>query len=166
MGGGCGISADQLLDALPGRQPLLRQRPWRCVLGGGGAPQGRRQLQGGENEQSFRYESQKVVHASFADYTAIAEWLETWLPDATFIFKEGFTFVTGDDPVDGWPSMPVPGGARLDQSSRRSNTYEPQFSTEVKMISLAIHRHLLDLATLLDHTMAFDASSPKINVAA
>ena len=91
-----------------------------------------------------------MVHASFADYTAIAEWLETWLPDATFIFKEGFTFVTGDDPVDGWPSMPVPGGARLDQSSRRSNTYEPQFSTEVKMISLAIHRHLLDLATLLD----------------
>ena len=124
---------------------------------------------GGENGQSFRYEPQKVVHASFAYYTAVAEWLETWLTDATFIFKEGFAFVTGDDPVDGWPSMPIPGGARLDQSdqsSRRSNTYEPQFSTEVKMISLDIHRHLLDLATLLDHTMAFDASSPKINVAA
>ncbi|XP_062195968.1 cytokinin dehydrogenase 11-like [Phragmites australis] len=58
----------------------------------------------------------RVVYASFADYTADAEWLVTRPPDAAFDYVEGFAFVNSDDPVNGWPSVPIPGGARFDPS--------------------------------------------------
>jgi hypothetical protein len=56
----------------------------------------------------------RVVYASFAEYTADAEWLVTRPPDAAFDYVEGFAFVNSDDPVNGWPSVPIPGGARFD----------------------------------------------------
>ncbi|TVU05607.1 hypothetical protein EJB05_48776, partial [Eragrostis curvula] len=58
----------------------------------------------------------RVVYASFADYTADAEWLVTRPPDAAFDYVEGFAFVNSDDPVNGWPLVPFPGGARFDPS--------------------------------------------------
>uniref|UniRef100_A0A0A9BK98 cytokinin dehydrogenase n=1 Tax=Arundo donax TaxID=35708 RepID=A0A0A9BK98_ARUDO len=58
----------------------------------------------------------RVVYASFADYTADAEWLVTRPPDAAFDYVEGFAFVNSDDPVNGWPSVPIPGGSRFDPS--------------------------------------------------
>lgn len=57
-----------------------------------------------------------MVYASFADYTADAEWLVTRPADAAFDYVEGFAFVNSDDPVNGWPSVPIPGGARFDAS--------------------------------------------------
>ncbi|KAJ1268773.1 hypothetical protein BS78_07G159700 [Paspalum vaginatum] len=66
--------------------------------------------------QSVRWT--RVVYASFADYTADAEWLVTRPPDggAAFDYVEGFAFVNSDDPVNGWPSVHIPGGARFDPS--------------------------------------------------
>jgi cytokinin dehydrogenase len=56
----------------------------------------------------------RTVYASFAEYAADAEWLVTRAPDAAFDYVEGFAFVNSDDPVNGWPSVPIPGGARFD----------------------------------------------------
>ncbi|KAG2579228.1 cytokinin dehydrogenase 11-like [Panicum virgatum] len=56
----------------------------------------------------------RAVYASFAEYAADAEWLVTRAPDAAFDYVEGFAFVNSDDPVNGWPSVPIPGGARFD----------------------------------------------------
>ncbi|KAK3123599.1 hypothetical protein QOZ80_8AG0633390 [Eleusine coracana subsp. coracana] len=56
----------------------------------------------------------RVVYASFADYTADAEWLVTRPADAAFDYVEGFAFVNSDDPVNGWPMVPFPGGAGFD----------------------------------------------------
>lgn len=57
-----------------------------------------------------------MVYASFAEYTADAERLVTRPPAAAFDYVEGFAFVNSDDPVNGWPSVPIPGGARFDAS--------------------------------------------------
>ncbi|CAO2169324.1 unnamed protein product [Urochloa humidicola] len=56
----------------------------------------------------------RVVYGSFEEYTADAEWLVTRPAEEAFDYVEGFAFVNGDDPVNGWPSVPIPGGARFD----------------------------------------------------
>ncbi|CAL5005850.1 unnamed protein product [Urochloa decumbens] len=56
----------------------------------------------------------RVVYGSFEEYAADAEWLVTRPAEAAFDYVEGFAFVNGDDPVNGWPSVPIPGGARFD----------------------------------------------------
>ncbi|KAF0900939.1 hypothetical protein E2562_037079 [Oryza meyeriana var. granulata] len=58
----------------------------------------------------------RVVYASFADYAADAEWLVTRPPHEAFDYVEGFAFVRSDDPVNGWPSVPIPDGALFDPS--------------------------------------------------
>lgn len=57
----------------------------------------------------------RAVYASFAEYAADAEWLVTRGPGAAaFDYVEGFAFANSDDPVNGWPAVPIPGGARFD----------------------------------------------------
>ncbi|EEC83684.1 hypothetical protein OsI_29488 [Oryza sativa Indica Group] len=58
----------------------------------------------------------RVVYASFADYAADAEWLVTRPPHEAFDYVEGFAFVRSDDPVNGWPTVPIPDGAHFDAS--------------------------------------------------
>jgi cytokinin dehydrogenase len=58
----------------------------------------------------------RVVYASFADYAADAEWLVTRPSESAFDYVEGFAFVRNDDPVNGWPSVPIPGGAHFEPS--------------------------------------------------
>ncbi|KAJ4833614.1 Cytokinin dehydrogenase 7 [Turnera subulata] len=50
----------------------------------------------------------RVVYAEFEDYARDAEWLVT-RPDGepSFDYVEGFVFVNSDDPVNGWPSVPL-----------------------------------------------------------
>lgn len=55
-----------------------------------------------------------MVYASFAAYTEDAEWLVTRPAGAAFDYVEGFAFVNSDDPVNGWPLVPFPGGAGFD----------------------------------------------------
>ncbi|CAD6245437.1 unnamed protein product [Miscanthus lutarioriparius] len=107
---------------------------------------------GGVSGQSFRYGPQvsnvaelevrwtRVVYASFADYTADAEWLVTRLPDAAFDYVEGFAFVNSDDPVNGWPSVPIPGGARFDPSLLPAGAGPVLYCLEVALYQYAQHR--------------------------
>jgi len=81
-----------------------------------------------------------VVYASFADYTADAEWLVTRPPDAAFDYVEGFAFVNSDDPVNGWPSVPIPGGARFDPSLLPAGAGPVLYCLEVALYQYAQHR--------------------------
>jgi hypothetical protein len=58
----------------------------------------------------------RVVYSSFADYAADAEWLVTRPSERAFDYVEGFAFCRNDDPVNGWPSVPIPGGAHFEPS--------------------------------------------------
>jgi hypothetical protein len=80
-----------------------------------------------------------VVYASIADYTADAEWLVTRPPDAAFDYVEGFAFVNSDDPVNGWPSVPIPGGARFDPSLLPAGAGPVLYCLEVALYQYA-HR--------------------------
>ena len=81
-----------------------------------------------------------MVYASFADYTADAEWLVTRPPDAAFDYVEGFAFVNSDDPVNGWPSVPIPGGARFDPSLLPAGAGPVLYCLEVALYQYAQHR--------------------------
>ncbi|KAL6645974.1 hypothetical protein ACP70R_017582 [Stipagrostis hirtigluma subsp. patula] len=78
----------------------------------------------------------RVVYASFADYAADAEWLVTRPPEAAFDYVEGFAFVNSDDPVNGWPTVPIPGGARFDASLLPAGAGPVLYCLEV-----ALHQH-------------------------
>lgn len=80
-----------------------------------------------------------MVYASIADYTADAEWLVTRPPDAAFDYVEGFAFVNSDDPVNGWPSVPIPGGARFDPSLLPAGAGPVLYCLEVALYQYA-HR--------------------------
>ncbi|KAG0523895.1 hypothetical protein BDA96_07G162500 [Sorghum bicolor] len=81
----------------------------------------------------------RVVYASFADYTADAEWLVTRDPDAAFDYVEGFAFVNSDDPVNGWPSVPIPGGARFDASLLPAGAGPVLYCLEVALYQYDAH---------------------------
>ncbi|XP_062192391.1 cytokinin dehydrogenase 11-like isoform X1 [Phragmites australis] len=85
----------------------------------------------------------RVVYASFADYTADAEWLVTRTPDAAFDYLEGFAFVNSDDPVNGWPSVPIPGGARFDPSLLPAGAGPVLYCLEVALYQYP-HQHRPD----------------------
>jgi hypothetical protein len=79
-----------------------------------------------------------VVYASFADYTADAEWLVTRPPDSAFDYVEGFAFVNSDDPVNGWPLVPFPGGAGFDPSLLPAGSGPVLYCLEVALYQ---HQH-------------------------
>ncbi|XP_042035431.1 cytokinin dehydrogenase 7-like [Salvia splendens] len=49
----------------------------------------------------------RVVYTEFRDFTRDAESLVTRPDGDTFNYVEGFVFVNSDDPVNGWPSVPL-----------------------------------------------------------
>uniref|UniRef100_A0A1D1ZM00 cytokinin dehydrogenase n=1 Tax=Anthurium amnicola TaxID=1678845 RepID=A0A1D1ZM00_9ARAE len=59
----------------------------------------------------------RVVYAEFGKYAEDAEWLVSGAAaeaGSTFDYVEGFAFVNGDDPVNGWDSVPLEPGQRFD----------------------------------------------------
>jgi hypothetical protein len=80
----------------------------------------------------------RVVYASFADYTADAEWLVTRPPDSAFDYVEGFAFVNSDDPVNGRPLVPFPGGAGFDPSLLPAGSGPVLYCLEVALYQ---HQH-------------------------
>lgn len=75
----------------------------------------------------------RVVYASFADYAADAEWLVTRPPHEAFDYVEGFAFVRSDDPVNGWPTVPIPDGAHFDASLLPANAGPVLYCLEVAL---------------------------------
>ncbi|GMQ02407.1 hypothetical protein CsSME_00048648 [Camellia sinensis var. sinensis] len=49
----------------------------------------------------------RVVYAEFDDFARDAEILVTRADGQSFDYVEGFAFVNSDDPVNGWPSVPL-----------------------------------------------------------
>uniref|UniRef100_A0A453T935 Cytokinin dehydrogenase 1 FAD/cytokinin binding domain-containing protein n=1 Tax=Aegilops tauschii subsp. strangulata TaxID=200361 RepID=A0A453T935_AEGTS len=109
-GGDRGRRVPRLLPLRPPR-PLLR-RPRRPRPVRRHHPRPHPALPGATNGEV----GARVVYASFAEYAADAEWLVTRPAESAFDYVEGFAFVRSDDPVNGWPSVPIPAGARFDPS--------------------------------------------------
>ncbi|CAN8252516.1 unnamed protein product [Cochlearia groenlandica] len=75
----------------------------------------------------------RVVYSEFDVFTRDAEWLVSQ-KDESFDYVEGFVFVNGDDPVNGWPSVP------LHQDHYFDPTRIPQDSGSVLYcLELALH---------------------------
>ncbi|KAL6858782.1 hypothetical protein ACP4OV_017784 [Aristida adscensionis] len=85
----------------------------------------------------------RVVYASFAEYAADAERLVRRGAEAAFDYVEGFAFVNSDDPVNGWPTVPIPGGARFDASLLPAGAGPVLYCLEVAL-HLHPHHHLPD----------------------
>lgn len=83
----------------------------------------------------------RMVYASFVDYAADAEWLVTRSSHAAFDYVEGFAFVRSDDPVNGWPSVPIPVGARFDPSLLPAGAGPVLYCLEVALYQ---HRDAVD----------------------
>ncbi|PIN09227.1 Proteins containing the FAD binding domain [Handroanthus impetiginosus] len=49
----------------------------------------------------------RVVYTEFSEFTRDAEFLVTLEEGDSFDYVEGFVFVNSDDPVNGWPSVPM-----------------------------------------------------------
>ncbi|KAJ0266530.1 Cytokinin dehydrogenase 7 [Hirschfeldia incana] len=49
----------------------------------------------------------RIVYAEFDEFTRDAEWLVSQKDESSFDYVEGFVFVNGDDPVNGWPTVPL-----------------------------------------------------------
>lgn len=59
----------------------------------------------------------RLVYADFEHYAGDAEWLVTRAAaeaGKAFDYVEGFALVNADDPVNGWGSVPLEPGQRLD----------------------------------------------------
>ena len=48
-----------------------------------------------------------MVYSEFEEFTRDAEFLVTQQDGDSFDYVEGFVFVNGDDPANGWPSVPL-----------------------------------------------------------
>lgn len=48
-----------------------------------------------------------MVYSEFSEFTRDAELLVTRAEGDSFDYVEGFVFVNSDDPVNGWPSVPL-----------------------------------------------------------
>ncbi|KAK4490918.1 hypothetical protein RD792_001637 [Penstemon davidsonii] len=49
----------------------------------------------------------RVVYSEFSEFTRDTEWLITRREVESFDYVEGFVFVNSDDPVNGWPTVPL-----------------------------------------------------------
>ncbi|XP_071723724.1 cytokinin dehydrogenase 7-like [Rutidosis leptorrhynchoides] len=88
----------------------------------------------------------KVVYDSFEDYTRDAELLVSQgQSDDSFDYVEGFMFVNSDDPVNGWPSVPLRSGQGFDPDKIRRTAGPVLYCLEV-----ALHYNNTDVPSTVD----------------
>ncbi|XP_068660438.1 cytokinin dehydrogenase 7 [Aristolochia californica] len=88
----------------------------------------------------------RLVYEDFGEFTADAEFLVTrTAPSESFDYVEGFAFVNSDDPVNGWDSVPLSPGQRLDPTCIPRSAGPTLYCLEV---ALHINRWTQDGATL------------------
>lgn len=75
-----------------------------------------------------------MVYTEFSDFTRAAELLVTRSDGDSFDYVEGFVFVNSNDPVNGWPSVPLDRYGSFD-SSRISRSAGPV----LYCLELALH---------------------------
>ncbi|KAL0875857.1 hypothetical protein Bca101_025562 [Brassica carinata] len=87
----------------------------------------------------------RIVYAEFDEFTRDAEWLVSQKDESTFDYVEGFVFVNGDDPVNGWPTVPLHPDHAFDP------TRLPQSSGSVLYcLELALHYRVSDSISTVD----------------
>uniref|UniRef100_A0A2P2J650 cytokinin dehydrogenase n=1 Tax=Rhizophora mucronata TaxID=61149 RepID=A0A2P2J650_RHIMU len=87
----------------------------------------------------------RAVYADFEEYTRDAEWLVTLPEGESFDYVEGFAFVNSNDPVNGWPSVPLDPDKVFDPS-RMIRTA----GTVLYCLELALHYHTSDRLATVD----------------
>ncbi|XP_043718964.1 cytokinin dehydrogenase 7 [Telopea speciosissima] len=88
----------------------------------------------------------RVVYAEFEEFTRDAEWLVSQEGRGeSFDYVEGFAFVNSDDPVNGWPLVPLHPGQPFDPT-RIPTTAGPV----LYCLELALHHSSHDQSTTLD----------------
>nr|XP_016498454.1 PREDICTED: cytokinin dehydrogenase 7-like isoform X2 [Nicotiana tabacum] len=76
----------------------------------------------------------RVVYSEFDEFTRDAELLV--MSPESFDYVEGFVFVNSDDPVNGWPSVPLDSNHSFDPTHLPTNTGPVLYCLEV-----ALHYH-------------------------
>lgn len=75
-----------------------------------------------------------MVYSEFDEFTRDAELLV--MSPESFDYVEGFVFVNSDDPVNGWPSVPLDSNHSFDPTHLPTNTGPVLYCLEV-----ALHYH-------------------------
>ncbi|VFQ60772.1 unnamed protein product [Cuscuta campestris] len=73
----------------------------------------------------------RVVYSEFDEFTRDAESLVT--RGSSFDYVEGFVFVNSDDPVNGWPSVPMDLDRRFDPTRKPKNAGPVLYCLEVAL---------------------------------
>lgn len=74
------------------------------------------------------------MYAEFDEFTRDAEYLVTRQDEGeSFDYVEGFVFVNSDDPVNGWPSVPLDSDHRFDPDFISPNTGPVLYCLEVAL---------------------------------
>lgn len=86
-----------------------------------------------------------MVYTEFGDFTRDAESLVTRPDGDSFDYVEGFVFVNSDDPVNGWPSVPLDRYGSFD-SARISTSAAPV----LYCLEVALHYKNEDSSSTVD----------------
>ena len=73
----------------------------------------------------------RLVYSEFDDFTRDAEFLVSQPQGDSFDYVEGFVFVNSDDPVNGWPSVPLDPDQLFDPDSLPPNSGSVLYCLEV-----------------------------------
>ncbi|XP_042499285.1 cytokinin dehydrogenase 7-like [Macadamia integrifolia] len=94
----------------------------------------------------------RVVYTEFDEFTRDAEWLVSQEREGeSFDYVEGFAFVNSDDPVNGWPTVPLRMDQRFDPSC-----IPPIAGPVLYCLELALHHHHgQDQSTSLDKVINY-----------
>ncbi|KAL6955586.1 Cytokinin dehydrogenase 7 [Sarracenia purpurea var. burkii] len=96
----------------------------------------------------------RVVYAEFGEFSGDAEYLVTRPEGETFDYVEGFAFVNSDDPVNGWPSVP------LDLTQFFDPTHIPTTAGPLLYcLEVALHYRSVDNPSTIDTAEEADGSS-------
>ncbi|XP_057799732.1 cytokinin dehydrogenase 7 [Salvia miltiorrhiza] len=90
----------------------------------------------------------RMVYTEFSDFTRDAESLVTRPDGDSFDYVEGFVFVNSDDPVNGWPSVPLDRYGSFD-SARISSSAGPV----LYCLEVALHYKNEDSPSTVDTTV-------------
>ncbi|KAK5773165.1 cytokinin dehydrogenase 7-like [Gossypium arboreum] len=87
----------------------------------------------------------RVVYTEFEEFTRDAEFLVTQEEGESFDYVEGFVFSNSDDPINGWPSVP------LDPDHEFNPAYIPQTASSVLYcLEVALHYRNSDRPSTVD----------------
>ncbi|KAJ9168159.1 hypothetical protein P3X46_019718 [Hevea brasiliensis] len=87
----------------------------------------------------------RVVYSEFEEFTRDAEWLVTLPEGKSFDYVEGFVFVNSDDPVNGWPSVPLDPDQGFDQTA-----IPPTAGSVLYCLEVALHYQNSDHPSAVD----------------